>query len=262
MVRTDQCRRLRLTVVSAAPPRVSKLAPAAAGGRRSIPVLGRVPPRGDVDDAEGEWAPEVGVPVRVDVWVDVALADDVVLLVEEALDVADAVPVVVVVVDGVPVGVAVPVGDPMPVVVAVGVPVVVVVGVPVGVVLEVAVALVEGLAVAVLVAVLHTGRVMVLVSRVTAPLRASSRPATVAPVFALMDVRARMLPLNVVFVPRVAELPTCQNTLQGWAPLIRETLLPEPVIRVLATWKMNTALGSPWASSVTVPVRPRLELDL
>jgi hypothetical protein len=33
------------------------------------------------------------------------------------------------------------------------------------------------------------------------------------PVEAVFDVRARMFPLNVVVVPRVAELPTCQKTL-------------------------------------------------
>jgi len=50
----------------------------------------------------------------------------------------------------------------------------------------------------------------VLFSSVTAPFRASSRPSTVAPVFALIEVSARTLPLKVVVVPMVAELPTCQ----------------------------------------------------
>ena len=125
----------------------------------------------------------------------------------------------------------------------------------------VALALLVAVAVGLDVAVLHTGRVMVLSSSVTAPLRASRRPSIVAPVFALMEVRARMLPRKVEFVPSVAELPTCQNTLHAWAPLIRATLLPEAVTRVEAIWKMNTALGSPWASSVTVPVRFGLEVD-
>jgi hypothetical protein len=40
----------------------------------------------------------------------------------------------------------------------------------------------------------QTGVVMLLVSRVTAPLRARKRPFTVAPVLAVMDVNARMLP--------------------------------------------------------------------
>ncbi len=51
---------------------------------------------------------------------------------------------------------------------------------------------------------------MVLVSRVTAPLRASSRPCTVACVLALIEVNAKMVPTKVELVPRVAELPTFQ----------------------------------------------------
>ena len=46
-------------------------------------------------------------------------------------------------------------------------------------------------------------------------------------------------------VPRVAELPTCQNTLQAWAPLVRMTLLAESVMSVEGAWKMKTAFGSP-----------------
>jgi len=99
------------------------------------------------------------------------------------------------------------------------------------------------------------GRVMVLLSRVTAPFRASSRPATVAPVLAVIDVRAKMVPTNTEFVPRVAELPTWKKTLHGSAPLMSTMRLADAVIRVLADWKMNTALGLPCASSVSVPVR-------
>ena len=46
--------------------------------------------------------------------------------------------------------------------------------------------------------------------RVTEPLRASSRPMTVAPLFSEMLVRAIRLPWKAVVVPSVAELPTCQ----------------------------------------------------
>jgi len=99
------------------------------------------------------------------------------------------------------------------------------------------------------------GRVMVLLSRVTAPFRASSRPATVAPVLAVIDVRAKMVPTNTEFVPRVAELPTWKKMLHGSAPLMSTMRLADAVIRVLADWKMNTALGLPCASSVSVPVR-------
>jgi hypothetical protein len=58
--------------------------------------------------------------------------------------------------------------------------------------------------------VAQTGRVIVLVSSVTAPSRASTRPEITAPVVTVTDVRARMLPVKEEFVPSVAELPTCQ----------------------------------------------------
>ena len=54
----------------------------------------------------------------------------------------------------------------------------------------------------------------------------------------------------------MAELPTCQNTLQGCAPLTSFTWLADAVISVEPAWKTKTALGSPWASSVSVPVSP------
>jgi hypothetical protein len=66
--------------------------------------------------------------------------------------------------------------------------------------------------------VAHVGMEIALVSIVTAALRARARPLTVAPVVRAMFVSARMLPLNAVVVPRVAELPTCQKMLQSCAP--------------------------------------------
>jgi hypothetical protein len=75
----------------------------------------------------------------------------------------------------------------------------------------------------------------------------------VSPVVTEIDVRARMVPAKRECVPRVAELPTCQNTLQAWAPLVRRTLLAESVMRVEGTWKMKTAFGSPCASRVSDP---------
>jgi hypothetical protein len=54
----------------------------------------------------------------------------------------------------------------------------------------------------------HVGLVMMLESRVTAPLRARRRPCTDALVVAVMEVRARIVPTKCVPVPRVAELPT------------------------------------------------------
>ncbi|KOV34936.1 hypothetical protein ADK60_10835 [Streptomyces sp. XY431] len=81
----------------------------------------------------------------------------------------------------------------------------------------------------------------------------------VAPVVTVIDVRARMLPTKVELVPSVAELPICQKTLQGAAPLIRFTWLAEAVVRVDPTWNTQTAFGSPPASRVSVPVSPMEE---
>ena len=103
------------------------------------------------------------------------------------------------------------------------------------------------------VVVKQLGAVIVSSSRVTAPFRASARPATVSPVCTEIDVRARMLPVKAEPVPSVAELPTCQNTLQAWAPPVRTTLLAESVTRVDGAWKMKTAFGSPPASRVSDP---------
>src|SRR5437867_6215676 len=94
---------------------------------------------------------------------------------------------------------------------------------------------------------------MTLESSVTAPVRANSRPSTAAPLVTVMEANARMLPLNTEPVPRVAELPTCQKTLAALAPPLRITWRAEVVVRVDAIWKMNTALASPWASSVRSP---------
>ena len=87
--------------------------------------------------------------------------------------------------------------------------------------------------------------VIVSVSSVTAPLRASTRPSTVTPVVTVMLVRAMIVPRKVEPVPSVAELPICQNTLQAWAPLIRLTQLPEAVVSVEPAWKTKTAFGLP-----------------
>ena len=54
--------------------------------------------------------------------------------------------------------------------------------------------------------------VMVLVSRVTAALRARARPSMVTPVVTVIEVSAMMVPAMEDPVPNVAELPTCQKT--------------------------------------------------
>ena len=54
-------------------------------------------------------------------------------------------------------------------------------------------------------------------------------------------------------VPRVAELPTCQNTFDAVAPPVRTILLLVAVVSVLlGIWKTYT----PAPLSVSVPVRP------
>ena len=110
----------------------------------------------------------------------------------------------------------------------------------------------------VVVAAAHTGVVIVLWSSVTAAFRASRRPTMVAPVSAVIADSARTLPIRCEPVPRVAELPTCQNTLQAVLPPSTTTLLFDAVMNVEPAWKMNTAAGSPWVSSVSVPVMPNV----
>lgn len=66
-----------------------------------------------------------------------------------------------------------------------------------------------------------------------------------AAVLRVIEVRAKMLPLKVVFVPKVAELPICQKTLQACAPLMSSTLALLAVVRVLPIWKMKTLAGLP-----------------
>ena len=59
--------------------------------------------------------------------------------------------------------------------------------------------------------------VMTSVSNVTAPLRGQRPASRFMPVIIVIDVSARMFPLNTEFVPRIAELPTCQKTLKALA---------------------------------------------
>jgi hypothetical protein len=56
------------------------------------------------------------------------------------------------------------------------------------------------------------------------------------PVCAEIEVNAKIVPTKVVLVPSVAELPTCQNTLHGEAPLMRLTVLFDAVIKVEPAW--------------------------
>ena len=93
-----------------------------------------------------------------------------------------------------------------------------------------------------------------LVSIVTAPFRASARPDTLAPVVNEMLVSARMFPVNAVFVPRVAELPTCQNTLHGGPPLIMTDRRVARGRQRAPDLEHEDGAGVAPASSVRVPV--------
>jgi len=104
--------------------------------------------------------------------------------------------------------------------------------------------------------VVQLGTLMVSSSRVTAPFRASARPVTVSPVVTVIEVRARMVPWKTDPVPSVAELPTCQKTLQAWPPLMNLTELPEAVMSAEGTWKIQTAFGSFCASRISAPETP------
>ena len=75
---------------------------------------------------------------------------------------------------------------------------------------------------------------------VTAPVRARSRPRTVTPVPSEMEACAKIVPTNTDDVFSVAELPTCQNTLQRLAPLIKVTELYVAATSVDGIWKINT----------------------
>jgi hypothetical protein len=67
----------------------------------------------------------------------------------------------------------------------------------------------------------QAGVVIVSESSVTAPFRASTRPSIFTPVVTVMLCIARIVPTKFESVPSVAELPTCQKTLQACAPLIK-----------------------------------------
>ena len=93
-----------------------------------------------------------------------------------------------------------------------------------------------------------------LVSSVTAPLRASARPVVLVPVVTVMLESARISPANVLPVPSVAEVPTCQYTLSHELPLMAMTVEPLAVVSVLPVLNTNCALGLFCTSSVSVPV--------
>src|SRR5487761_1944456 len=95
-----------------------------------------------------------------------------------------------------------------------------------------------------------------LVSSVTAPVLARALPQrSVALVFMVILVFARILPMKVVLTAMVAELPTFQYTPAPEPVLITFTTELLDVISVLGIWKTQAALALPPPSSVSVPDR-------
>ena len=135
-------------------------------------------------------------------------------------------------------------------------------GVVVAVVVTVGVVLAVVVATGVTTATLQVGMLIVLLSRVTAPFLASTRPVTEAPVLRVIEVKANTLPDRLELVPKVADEPTCQKILQACAPLMRFTLLAEAVVRVEPMRKIKTASGLPCPSRTKVPVRAREEAEV
>ena len=106
------------------------------------------------------------------------------------------------------------------------------------------------------------GKIM-LESRVTAPVCANARPCSEAPVCSVIDARAMMSPTKKLFVPRVAELPTCQKTLEAWARPARMTLRPDVTVSEDGIWKMKTAFAFHRPVSVRSPEEiARLDVDV
>ena len=83
------------------------------------------------------------------------------------------------------------------------------------------------------------------VSIVTAPVRANALLHRFTSVVSVMLAIAMISPLNLVDVPRVAELPTCQTTRQCCVQFVNETTELLAVVSVLPTWKMKLPLLPP-----------------
>jgi hypothetical protein len=92
-------------------------------------------------------------------------------------------------------------------------------------------------------------------SKVIAAVRANSPPSFVTPVLIVIEARATIFPANTVPTSRVAELPTCQNTLHAWAPLAKDTTATVEVMSVDPIWKTQALLGSPLPLRIKTPVR-------
>ena len=83
-----------------------------------------------------------------------------------------------------------------------------------------------------------SGMEMIVLPMSTAPFRARARPLRLVPAMIVIDSAARMDPEKSESVPSVAELPTCQNTLEASAPFVRMISLEEAAVRVESGWKI------------------------
>jgi len=90
----------------------------------------------------------------------------------------------------------------------------------------------------------HPLTIVSLLLMVTDPFLARARPVRVPP-FSVMLVNAMMVPAKLLPVCMVAEVPTCQKTLQGEAPPAKATVAPVAVVRVLPIWKIHTSVELP-----------------
>jgi hypothetical protein len=106
----------------------------------------------------------------------------------------------------------------------------------------------------------HFSTLTMLLSRVTDAPNAKTPPLDTAAVLSVTEAAARIFPWNTLPVPKVAELPTCQNTLQANPPLVSRTLDPDAVIREDPIWKYHASLAEPVPARVKVPVTAAEEL--
>jgi hypothetical protein len=104
------------------------------------------------------------------------------------------------------------------------------------------------------------GLTIVLVSNVTAPVRAKALPVSAAPVVTVTDAWAMMVPWKIEYVPRVAELPTCQKTLAAVTPPVRIIWLLVAVVSEVAIWKTKKLVAEPL--SVRLPDMPSEDVDV
>ncbi|KAF4621643.1 hypothetical protein G7Y89_g14507 [Cudoniella acicularis] len=108
---------------------------------------------------------------------------------------------------------------------------------------------------------LDTSTNKVFVSIVRVPPRANKPPLLLAPPSAVTETCARIVPANAMLIPKVADVPTCQKTLQGKPPPESITAEPTEVTKVEPIWKYQASVGDPVPASIKVPVSCADELN-